>query len=53
MIEAVEASGDEEGDAERRRAYRLTADGLTAARGETRRLEVLVRLAKAQLPGAR
>jgi DNA-binding PadR family transcriptional regulator len=52
LIEEVEAA-DEEGDAERRRAYRLTARGLAAARGEMRRLEVLVRLAKAQLPSGR
>jgi len=53
LIEALEAVVDEEGDAERRRAYRLTARGLTAALGEMRRLQVLVRLAKTQLPGAR
>ncbi len=52
MIEEVEAA-DEGGEAERRRAYRLTGRGLTAARGEMRRLEALVRLAKAQLPSAR
>jgi DNA-binding PadR family transcriptional regulator len=53
LIEAVEAAGGEDGDAERRRDYRLTARGLMAARGEMRRLEVLVRLAKAQLKGGR
>jgi DNA-binding PadR family transcriptional regulator len=52
LIEEVEASGDED-DSERRRAYRMTAHGLGAAREEMRRLEVLVRLAKAQLPGGR
>jgi DNA-binding PadR family transcriptional regulator len=53
LIEEVEASGEDDADAERRRAYRLSGRGLAAARGEMRRLEVLVRLAKAQLPGAR
>lgn len=53
LIEEVEAAGDDESDAERRRAYRMTARGLNAAREEMRRLEVLVRLAKAQLPGGR
>jgi DNA-binding PadR family transcriptional regulator len=53
FIEAAEAADDADGDAERRRAYRLTARGLIAARGEMRRLEMLVRLAKAQLKGAR
>jgi DNA-binding PadR family transcriptional regulator len=53
LIEEVEAASDEDGDAERRRAYRMTSLGLDAARDEMRRLEVLVRLAKAQLPGGR
>ena len=53
MIEEVEATGAEDCGAERRRAYRLTTGGLTAARGEKRRLEVLVRLAEAQLKDAR
>lgn len=53
LIEEVEAAGDEDGDMERRRAYRMTGRGLDAARDEMRRLEVLVRLAKAQLPGGR
>jgi DNA-binding PadR family transcriptional regulator len=53
LIEEVEASGDEDADAERRRAYRLSPRGLTAARAEMRRLDVLVRLGKAQLPGVR
>jgi len=52
LIEEVEAAGDEDGDPERRRAYRMTRRGLEATRDEMRRLEVLVRLAKAQLPGA-
>lgn len=52
LIEEVEAA-DEDGDPERRRAYRMTDRGLEAARGEMRRLDVLVRLARAQLPGAR
>jgi DNA-binding PadR family transcriptional regulator len=51
--EALDAGGEEDGDVERRRAYRLTERGLATARKEMRRLEVLVRLAKAQLPGAR
>jgi len=51
LIEEVDA--DEDGDPERRRAYRMTDLGLDAARDEMRRLGVLVRLAKAQLPSAR
>jgi len=52
LIEEVEVTGDEDGDPERRRAYRITRRGLEAARDEMGRLDVLVRLAKAQLPGA-
>lgn len=53
LIEEVEASGDEDGDLERRRAYQLTGLGLDAARDEMRRLEILVRLGKAQLQAGR
>jgi len=53
LIEEVEARGQEDRDVERRRAYRLTGRGLDAARGEMRRLQVLVRLGKAQLQAGR
>jgi DNA-binding PadR family transcriptional regulator len=54
LIEEIDAKGEEDGgDAERRRAYQLTGLGLDAARGEMRRLEVLVRLGKAQLQTVR
>lgn len=53
LIEEIDAKGEEDGDAERRRAYQLTGLGLDAARDEMRRLEVLVRLGKAQLQTAR
>lgn len=47
LITEVEAVGDDED--ERRRAYRITAAGLESVKTEVRRLDVLVRLAKAQL----
>jgi DNA-binding PadR family transcriptional regulator len=47
LIDEVE--GQEDGEDERRRAYRLTEDGLAAVQAEVRRLDCLVRLAKAQL----
>jgi DNA-binding PadR family transcriptional regulator len=53
LIDEIESPQEDEADADRRRAYRLTGKGLAAARAETQRLEILVRLAKAQLPRSR
>ncbi len=39
----------DESEDERRRAYRLTTNGLASVKAEVRRLDALVRLAKAQL----
>jgi DNA-binding PadR family transcriptional regulator len=50
LIDEIETPQGEEADVDRRRAYRLTAKGVAAARAETQRLETLVRLAKVQLP---
>jgi DNA-binding PadR family transcriptional regulator len=47
LIDEVDTVGEEED--ERRRAYRLTDSGLASIKTEVRRLDVLVRLAKAQL----
>ena len=52
LIDEIETPQEDEADADRRRAYRLTAKGVAAARAETQRLQILVRLAKAQLPPA-
>ncbi len=46
LIDEVESVGDSED--ERRRAYSLTARGREAVQAEVRRLDMLVRLAKAQ-----
>jgi DNA-binding PadR family transcriptional regulator len=47
LIDEVDTIGESED--ERRRAYRLTARGLASIKAEVRRLDALVRLAKAQL----
>jgi len=47
LIDEVDTVGESED--ERRRAYRLTASGLASIKAEVRRLDALVRLAKAQL----
>ena len=46
IVETRERPAPEDDD-ERRRYYRITADGMTAARAETRRLGDLVRMARA------
>jgi DNA-binding PadR family transcriptional regulator len=46
IVETRERPAPEEDD-ERRRYYRITADGMAAARAETRRLGDLVRMARA------
>ena len=46
IVETRERPAPDEDD-ERRRYYRITADGMAAARAETRRLGELVRMARA------
>jgi DNA-binding PadR family transcriptional regulator len=46
LVETRERPAPEDDD-ERRRYYRITADGMAAARAETRRLGDLVRMARA------
>jgi len=46
LIEELDERPDPEHDDERRRYYRLTAKGLAVARGEARRLELLVEVAR-------
>ena len=55
LIEEVEERPAAGQDDERRRYYRLTAKGLTVARGEARRLELQVEAARQRrlLPGGR
>ena len=49
IVEVETDDPDVEPESDRRRAYRLTSAGSRAAAEETRRLDVLVRLAKIQL----
>jgi DNA-binding PadR family transcriptional regulator len=49
LIEELDASGTDVSDNDRRKDFRLTREGVAAAREEMHRLEVLVRLAKVQL----
>ena len=53
LIEELEHRPDREHDDERRRYYRLTANGLEVARAEARRLELQVEAARQRrlLPG--
>jgi DNA-binding PadR family transcriptional regulator len=48
LIEERDIALDDETDDERRRYYRLTAKGLSVARAEAKRLEVLVNAARAR-----
>ncbi len=55
LIEELEERPDPDQDDQRRRYYRLTAKGVEVARGEARRLELLVEAARERrlLPGGR